>query len=138
MKNSQKGFTLFEVLISIFIAGVAILGLVKLELSILRSAQSSFNYSVAIVEANSLVDKVWMQLCDIENSNTVYDNVYEGWKSSLSGNLSGATSSASSTLNLQDKVIVSWADGHFNSADNIENNRVTLLVDYPDFTGKCF
>lgn len=133
MNNKAQGFTLFEVLISIFIAGVAILGLVKLELSILRSAQSSFNYSVAIVEANSLVDEVWMQLCDMENGNALYADVLNTWKANLSSNFSGAISTASGT----DQVMVSWADGRFNSSSDAVNNSVTLLVDYPDFTGKC-
>ena len=142
IKNKQQGFTLFEVLISMFIAGVAVLGLVMLELNILRSSQSSFNYTLATIEANTLVDKTWRNLCDIEGtggSMTVYTAVRDNWFAALgdvninSTTFNGHTSAAVGSLPVN--VGVWWDDkvlgGH------ADNNKVLLNVTYPDFTGLC-
>lgn len=138
MNKNQQGFTLFEVLISMFIAGVAVLGLVMLELNILRSSQSSFNYTIATIEANTLVDKVWRNLCAIDGAGNpvanTYSALYTKWKSDLvSSDFIGVTSSANSTnVILNDRVIVSWDD----KVDTAMNS-VTLNVQYPDFSGAC-
>lgn len=82
--NKQQGFTLFEVLVSMFIAGVAILGLALLEIKILKSSQSSFDYTVASIHANSLVDDIWLDLCLVKirtDTNKTYDKKLENWKS---------------------------------------------------------
>lgn len=140
MIKKEQGFTLFEVLISMFIAGVAVLGLVMLELNILRSSQSSFNYTIATIEANTLVDKVWQNLCDIDRTDTptatIYKDVYDAWKADLTAGLSGATSTGITTdVQLEDKVIVEWNDKNFDT--DAANDQVILNVTYPDFAGKC-
>ncbi|MCP4322689.1 MAG: prepilin-type N-terminal cleavage/methylation domain-containing protein [Psychromonas sp.] len=144
MKNKQQGFTLFEVLISMFIAAVAVLGLVMLELNILRSSQSSFNYTLATIEANSLVDKVWMQLCEIGkdgNTGDVHKNLYEDWVYGLRHGynhtvFSGTMSSSSpSAFNTSGTVVVEWVDKNY--AAIAGHNQVTLNVTYPDFDGGC-
>jgi len=157
----QQGFTLFEVLISMFIAGVAVLGLVMLELNILRSSQSSFNYTVATIEANTLVDKTWLNLCDITNAGssaaqaTVYtDEVYIPWQDTIdnysnngslfTGQLSSAVGSTPA-LKLQDSVIVYWNEKSYDSYDHTvadgiggsSDNKVVLNVTFPDFEGLC-
>lgn len=138
MQIKHNGFTLFEVLISIFIAGVAVLGLIKLELVILRASQSSFNYTIAVIEANNFADTVWMNLCAIEADPNKYSAAYSTWKALLvAKNYSGATLTNSDTLTRNDEVIVTWQDARFSGAVETENNKVTLLVEYPDFSGKC-
>lgn len=143
MKMNQQGFTLFEVLISIFIAAVAILGLVMLELKILRSSQSSFNYTIATIEANTLADKIWINLCEIKGTSSpnegIYSNVYNQWVSAVSNakhtSLTGATSASPGTFLLNDVIVVSWKDKNFE--EDLENDRVLLSTSYPDFSGKC-
>lgn len=149
MKKNQQGFTLFEVLISMFIAGVAVLGLVMLELNILRSSQSSFNYTLATIHANTFVDRIWRNLCYLEKSsnsvakNQRYQANYNTWKSSVINQSAHAvmvtkTSEASGTLPvfaLNDAITVKWADKNFDT--DVENDKVTLTVSYPDFTGDC-
>ncbi|WP_022942595.1 type IV pilus modification PilV family protein [Psychromonas hadalis] len=140
MKMKQQGFTLFEVLISMFIAGVAVLGLAMLELKILRSSQSSFNYTIATIEANTLVDRVWRNLCVIHGTSnadpTIYGPIYSDWKAGLITGLSGETSTGSTTdVILDDRVRVHWTDKNFPT--NSANDQVVLNVQYPDFEGSC-
>ncbi len=139
--NKQQGFTLFEVLISIFIAGVAVLGLVLLELKILRSSQSSFNYTVATIEANSFVDDVWMNLCNIQGVSRTpgtYATLYSEWDAAMaSRNFKAETDSGLTTFVQDDVIKVSWSDPRFSSAEETENNKMALHVSYPNFIGKC-
>jgi len=142
MKLTQQGFTLFEVMISLFIAAVAVLGLVMLELTILRSAQSSFNYTLATIEAHTLADKIWMNMCDIEADETRFLPMYNEWVSDLSDStndtsFTGALSDSLSTntLSQTDTISVSWVDKNF--AADTNNDQAILTVNLPDFTGLC-
>lgn len=150
MVNKQKGFTLFEVMISMFIAAVAVLGLVMLELTILRSSQSSFNYTLATIEANTLADKVWMDLCNIKSSDpdAVFESLYSDWKSDLADPDSNSTvftgdleTGNSENFLLNDAIEVSWTDKNFASdadtAVDEANDRAVLNVSYQDFTELC-
>ncbi len=84
MKNRENGFTLFEVLISMFITVVALLGLAMLNIYILKSSQSSFNYTVATIHANSFVDEIWVDLCNAQSSATgTYSTIRSNWVNQL-------------------------------------------------------
>jgi len=146
MNNKQQGFTLFEMLIAMFIATVAVLGLVMLELTILRSSQSSFNYTLATIEANTLADKVWMNLCEIKGTSSPsegkYTTIYDNWVSDLASSsvnytsFTGKTSASGSTLLLEnDDIVVSWVDKNF--VANAEQDQAVLSVNYPLFSGEC-
>jgi len=141
MKCQQQGFTLFEVLISMFIAGVAVLGLVMLELNILRSSQSSFNYTIATIEANTLIDQTWRILCERVDNPGEYSTVANGWHDALdslsdnSTSFTGTTSSGLTTFTVNDAVMVSWTDKIQGEHNDI--NQLILSVSYPDFTGGC-
>ncbi|PKF61201.1 pilus assembly protein PilD [Psychromonas sp. psych-6C06] len=149
LNKKQEGFTLFEVLISMFIAGVAVLGLVMLELNILRSSQSSFNYTLATIEANTLIDKTWQNLCEIEQAGgrtspagkAIYTAFYNDWRASLASVNSnytvfdGSKTAPLDELLLQDSILVFWNDKNFDSV--LENDRVQLDVNFPDFSGLC-
>lgn len=132
MKSSENGFTLFEVLISMFITGVALLGLAMMNIYILKSSRSSFDYTVATILANNFVDEVWMDLCNVESAATfTYDNILGGWKDELSdAKMSGAISSETNASTASSgayassvEVTVSWSDVRFSDD---ENNAVTL------------
>lgn len=149
VNEKEQGFTLFEVLISMFIAGIAILGLVILELRILSSSQSSFNYTLATIEANSFVDKTWRNLCEIETLGSVaaYKPLYDSWKADLEDpninyrKFRGASIKTGGvsvdSFTLQDSVFVEWDEKNFDASEDVGNNRVTLITTYPDLTGGC-
>ncbi len=135
MKN-ENGFTLFEVLISMFIAGVAVLGLILLELTILRSSQSSFHYTVSTIKANNLVDQIWMDLCNVQTSSAVYSHTVSDWETQLGAHYSVlAGSPSSSAFATSTDVTISWQGDRFDL--ETANNQVTLYANYPDFSGGC-
>lgn len=133
MKIQQQGFSLFEVLLSMFIAGIALLGLALMDIYILRSSQSSFNYTVATIRANSFVDAVWMDLCNAQKttSASTYTTIRNSWINEVSS--AGFTIDASNppaSHALSTSVTLSWTDPRFTNDD--PNNTLTLAVQFPD------
>ncbi|WP_354623901.1 prepilin-type N-terminal cleavage/methylation domain-containing protein [Psychromonas sp. MME2] len=133
MKDREYGFTLFEVLVAMFITGVALLGLAQLEVYILKSSQSSFNYTVASIRANSFVDAVWMDLCNAQDvtSASTYTQIRSNWVNDLSA--AGMTTDENSppaSITQDISVTVKWSDPRF--IDEDENNTLTLETTFPD------
>jgi len=134
MRKSEKGFTLFEVLISLFIVGVALLGLAQMEVYILKSSQSSFNYTVATIRANSFVDAVWTDLCNAQNASaSLYS--YAEIRTDWIDDVSAAGMTATETYSPAEKttsVTISWIDPRFKSSESASNNTVELVAKFPD------
>jgi type IV pilus assembly protein PilV len=130
MKKRENGFTLFEVLISMFITGTALLGLAVLNIYILKSSQASFNYTVATINANSFIDAVWLDLCNAQSSTTTYRAIYDDWVVQLHEHNMETESASPPTAYAQDtSVTVSWSDRRF--TDDTKNNRVIMSVKFP-------
>lgn len=130
MRKAEKGFTLFEVLVSMFITGVALLGLALMEVHILKSSQASFNYTVATIRANSFVDAVWADLCNAQSaSGPTYSAISTLWVADVSA--AGMTASeAYTTADKSSVVTISWSDPRF--TDDASNDSLTLNVKFPD------
>ena len=133
MRNTENGFTLFEVLVSMFITGVALLALALMEVHILKSSQSSFNYTVATIRANSFVDSVWIDLCNAQTttSASTYTTIRSNWVDELSaaGMTAGANSPPVSAAQ-NSSVTISWSDPRF--TNDASNSTLTLAAKFPD------
>lgn len=134
MKTIEKGFTLFEVLVSMFIAAVALLALALMEIHILKSSQSSFNYTVATIRANSFVDDVWMDLCRAQSSSasiSTYTNIRNDWLDEISAaGMTAASGSPPTSAQQVTSITLSWQDKRF--IDDGANNTLTLKAKFPD------
>jgi type IV pilus assembly protein PilV len=132
MKSTENGFTLFEVLVSMFITGVALLGLAMMEVHILKSSQSSFNYTVATIRANSFVDAVWADLCNAQSASTgTYTTIRDNWISDItSAGMDTDNSEPPSTYASNTKVTISWNDPRF--TNDASDSTLTLEAKFPD------
>lgn len=54
-----RGITLIEAIVTMFIATVGLLSLGAAQLKSLQYAHNSFNYTIALVEANNAVETIW-------------------------------------------------------------------------------
>ncbi|MCF6438484.1 prepilin-type N-terminal cleavage/methylation domain-containing protein [Pseudoalteromonas luteoviolacea] len=63
----EKGFSLIEVMVSIVIAGVALLGLAGAQLKSLQFANNSFNYTLALVHGQNAIERMWTDLCHFQH-----------------------------------------------------------------------
>jgi type IV pilus assembly protein PilV len=132
MRKAENGFTLFEVLVSMFITGVALLGLAQMQVYILKSSQSSFNYTVATIQANSFVETVWMDLCRAQSASASV-NTYADTRTIWMAEVSAAGMTATETHSAAERttvVNISWTDPRF--TDDDLNNTLTLKAKFPD------
>ena len=135
--NLEKGFTLFEVVVSMFIVGVALLGLIKLEIKILQSSTSSFDYTVSTIQANNYIDAIWIDLCKVQNGlDGKYATIKSEWVTELATfNKQTEISPSGSAFNKYQTVTVKWSDSRFN--DSLSNQEVNVFAHFPIFPSTC-
>ena len=63
----NSGFSLIEVLVSMFIASIALIGLGVTQLKSLQFANNSFDYTVSLVQAQNAIERMWPELCEIQH-----------------------------------------------------------------------
>jgi len=74
--SQSKGFTLIEVLIALIVSSVALLGLASGQLKSLQYATNSFNYTVSLIQANNAIERMWVDICDLQRGDKAFDQVY--------------------------------------------------------------
>lgn len=129
--SQQQGFTLIEVMVALVLSSVALLGLAAGELKSLQYATNSFNYTVSLIQANNAIEQTWVNLCNLQNGTTTYDDAYA--TSFLNPQIDTyrltATPGASSLgiFNELD-ITVNWTDARM--ADT-NNSVIRLIATYP-------
>jgi len=70
----NAGFSLLEVMVSMFVASVALIGLGVTQLKSLQFANNSFDYTVSLVQGQNTIERLWPHLCDLQRNNPgIYD-----------------------------------------------------------------
>lgn len=63
--NKGRGFTLIEVLISMLVLSIGIMGVAGMQVTALKSLQSSGNYGMAALLANDIADRMWVNQAQV-------------------------------------------------------------------------
>lgn len=85
MKNNspqQQGFALIEVLIAMFIAAGAILALGIFHIKSVQNSQLAMQRTIATIQVNDLIDRVWINRCNSDYVDQVFDDWDSHWSSS--------------------------------------------------------
>lgn len=85
--RTKHGFTLIEVLITMLVISVGILGVAAMQAKSLQFAHSSFERSVAVLQANDLAERLWAGVCDLPDALV---DIFNQWEIDHSGELPGA------------------------------------------------
>jgi type IV pilus assembly protein PilV len=108
LKN--KGFTLIEILITMVVISIALLGVGILQVKALQYSYASYQRSVATIQANDLVERLWAGMCALPASR---DNIAAEWVTTNTNTLPSWTGSlaydASGTIPIY-TITVSWQD----------------------------
>ncbi len=124
-KISCTGFSLVEVLISMALATLTLLGLAAGQVKSLQFANNSFDYTLSLIQAQNASERIWVDLCNIQQSNIVYDANYIS-------NIGSQFSSYDMTLpaNFSNNFIirVDWTDDRM--TDGL-NSTIQLNAAYP-------
>lgn len=76
------GFTLLEVLITLVILSIGLVSIAALQAQVLRDSYSSLQRTVVSIQANDLVERLWVGRCDSTN---FPDAIFEAWTTESAG-----------------------------------------------------
>jgi len=83
--SDSRGFSLIEVLIAVFVISVGLLALALLQARALQFSQASYERSVAVVQANDLVERLWVGACALPDD---FEDIRDDWAAVHEGSLS--------------------------------------------------
>ncbi|GHA42467.1 prepilin-type N-terminal cleavage/methylation domain-containing protein [Photobacterium aphoticum] len=135
---SQRGFSLIEALVALFISSVALLALAAGQLKSLQYANNSFQYTLAMIQANNAVERVWNDACALQHGVKEFDQPYID--TTLSPDLPGYTltlvgvEAHAFTNNFT--VNVAWDDTRVNDEARSEN-QINVNVTFPKLPSRC-
>ena len=120
--KTQAGFTLLEVLISIFILGVGLLGLASLQITGLKSGHSAQLRTEAIVHVYDIIERMRINKVIAQAggydialgdaapaTSSVVDTDRGGWKTALALNLPGGDGAIATNADVT-TITVQWDD----------------------------
>jgi prepilin-type N-terminal cleavage/methylation domain-containing protein len=67
-----RGFTLIEVLVTLVVISIGMLSVAQLQARALQHSHSSLQRTVAVVQANDLLERMWSGYCSPEFPNTIF------------------------------------------------------------------
>lgn len=80
MKNSvcmrAEGFGLLEAMIAMVLAAIALLGLAAAQAKALQFASSSLYSTVAVIQGQNVVERIWPKLCFLQQDVTQYNEAF--------------------------------------------------------------
>ena len=64
----QSGFSLIEVLVTLLVLSIGLLGVAALQVVSLQYSSTSLHRSIAVIQANDLVERLWANACDVPDA----------------------------------------------------------------------
>lgn len=128
----QQGFSLLEVVIAMIIASIALLGLSSGQLKSLQYADNSYHYTVSLIHANNVVERIWNDLCELQNGTQLYDDAYIASLQPPAGYTLQLTGITPGTFTRKFKVSISWVDERMANSDD---NSMSIDSNYPTLGG---
>lgn len=118
--RGNKGFSLVEVLVSLVIVSLGLLGLAAMQLKGLQSAHLSYQRTLATVAAQDAVERLWVRLWEAQDSCPSPESVESDWLLAWKVNLPGmeSRSSISAIPECGFEVVVEWLDERFSNEDS--------------------
>lgn len=128
-QHSQQGFSLLEVMVSLVVATIALLGLAAGQIKSLQYATNSFDYTLSLLQAHNAVENTWANLCAVQKGDVAFADV------------NTATQNDKYTIRFPNnfdsnnfQVEVEWVDTRIN--DGLENS-VLIEASFPNISGSC-
>ncbi|WP_062567347.1 type IV pilus modification PilV family protein [Pseudoalteromonas arabiensis] len=131
--KKQAGFSLLEVMISVVIAGIALLGLAAAQLKSLQYATNSFHYTVSLIQGQNSIERIWPRICEIQKTNpALFQDV--DFRASLAPQVADYEITIPAIYNDDMQINVAWVDERM--TDNAEN-QISLNASFPDLSAVC-
>lgn len=75
---TQQGFALLEALIAMFMTAGVLLGLGMLHLKSMQQSALTTQRTIATIQANDLIDRIWASVCSLDDSSGQLDQSTSG------------------------------------------------------------
>ena len=140
IRSPQRGFSLIEVMIAMFVSCVALLSLAAGQLKSLQYASNSFQYTVALIQANNAVERVWADACDLQHGVKAFDQTYidDVLAPDVSGYSMTLIGTAANAFNNNFTINVSWVDERVNNENPaINDNQININAAFPQLPSTC-
>lgn len=128
----QRGFSLLEVMISIVVAGVALLGLAATQLKSLQFATNSYMYTLALVQGQNAIERMWVEQCALQHTANRYTEA--SFQALIKPQLSIFTHQVPAAFSTNMNVTISWQDERM--TDQLLN-QIRLSITYPTMPSTC-
>lgn len=138
MKAKQGGFSLLEVMITLVVSNIALLGLAAGQVKALQYSNNSFDYTVSLIQANNVVNRMWNDICKLQQGTQVFNETYASTTlAPITGytlDFEGINTSPVGPFVNDFKVKVSWVDERMN---NPGDNEVGINASFKQFSASC-
>jgi type IV pilus assembly protein PilV len=72
--SQHHGFSLVEVLVAMLLVAIGLLGLAAAQIKTLQYASSSLQQTVASIQAQNVIERIWPQLCQLQQGTLLFND----------------------------------------------------------------
>jgi len=130
--NAQGGFSLLEVMIALIVSNIALLGLVAGELKSLQYANNSYQYTVSLIQANNVTDRILNDVCTLTDGNFSQSYIDNTLTPITGYTLTGISDGDAFEETLT--VTISWVDKRM---DDQSTNQIKIEPSFPLVPAGC-
>ena len=84
----KSGFSLIEVMVTLLVLSVGLLGIAALQVVTLQASSTSMHRSIAVIQANDLVERLWANVCNVPDEMTRRE-IEDEWNTEHAGSIPG-------------------------------------------------
>lgn len=141
--QQQKGLGLIEVLITLVVLSIGLLGLASLQLNSLRNNQSAMQHSMAVIQTYTIIEAMQadtaikqsnirdfstynLALNATPTGNTYSDQVKRNWRTEIQNILGADATSSIACVSANCTITIQWDDSRATLGSNVQ--QVTTQV----------
>lgn len=127
------GFSMIEVLVTMVIISVGLLGTAALQVKSMQYAYSSYQHTIATVQANDAVERLWANVCALPGETS---DIQEAWKADWKNDTrlpdwSGEIKEVSGIYT----ITISWTDRIEKEDEDEDDRQVVITTAIPQLPG---
>ena len=126
----KSGFSLIEVMVTLLVLSIGLLGVAALQVVSLQYSSTSLHRSIAVIQANDLVERLWANICQISDA-TERGNIVSGWDIAHANSLPGRSGALRFTAPPVYEIEVSWSEQRLGEGTR-DFTYSTILPNLPD------
>ena len=127
------GFSMIEVLVTMVIISVGLLGAAALQVKSMQYAYSSYQHTIATVQANDAVERLWANVCALPDGTSVIAGDWEAaWEDDT--RLPGWSGEIKEDSGIY-TITISWTDRIEKEDEDEDDRQVVITTAIPQLPG---